>query len=134
MLGVLDELLRETGASRVTLRQGEGFPVAEEALAPGVPSIRDERSIDLKTQPVAIEVTAGRQVVQNDSASAYSDPAYQRMLGLYGGLAAQIVTPVMRDGEVAAILSVHQLGRTRTWTDDEIEACRRAAEKAAELL
>ena len=56
------------------------------------------------------------------------------MLGLYGGLAAQIVTPVMRDGEVAAILSVHQLGRTRTWTADEIEACRRAAGKAAELL
>jgi GAF domain-containing protein len=134
VLDVLDELLRKTGASRVTLRRGEGFPVTDEALAPGVPSIRDERGVDMRTQPVAIEVTAGRQVVQDDSASAYSDPAYQRMLGLYGGLAAQIVTPVLRDGEVAAILSVHQLGRTRTWTEAEIEACREAAEKAAELL
>ena len=134
MLGLVEDLLRETGASRVTLRHGEGFPVAEEALAPGVPSIRDEQRVDLRTQPVAIEVTAGRQVVQHDSASAYSDPAYQRMLVLYGGLAAQIVTPVMRDGEVAAILSVHQLGRTRTWTEAEIEACRRTAEKGSERL
>ena len=134
MLGLVEDLLRETGASRVTLRRGEGFPVTDEALAPGVPSIRDERRVDMKTQPVAIEVTAGRQVVQNDSAAAYSDPAFQRMLVLYGGLAAQIVTPVTRDGEVAAILSLHQLGRTRTWTEAEIEACRRAAEKASELL
>ena len=134
MLGVLDALLRETGASRVTLRHGDGFPVTGEALAPGTPSIRDEKTVDLRTQPVAIEVSAGRQVVQNDSAAAYADPAYQHMLEAYGGLAAQIVTPVIRDGEVAAILSVHQLGRTRTWTDAEIAACRGAADSAGELL
>ena len=35
------------------------------------------------------------------------------MLELYGGLRAQIVTPVVREGRVAAIVSLHQLGRTR---------------------
>lgn len=131
---VADELLEKTGASRVTIRRGEGFPVVVESLAPGVQSIRDERTVDLRTQPVALEVAAGRQVVQEDSAAAYDDPEYQRMLGVYGGLAAQIVTPVARHGRVEAILSLHQLGRTRHWTEEEVERCRAAAERIAGLL
>src|SRR5438270_13666001 len=92
---IVEGLLSETGASRVTLRQdvpGEyAFPVTYEALAPGVGSLMEERSVDLRTQPVAIEVGAGRQVVQNDSAAAYEDDsAYHRMREIYGGLAAQI--------------------------------------------
>ena len=31
----------------------------------------------------------------------------------YGGLAAQIVTPVMPDGSVTGIVSLHQLGSPR---------------------
>jgi tRNA threonylcarbamoyladenosine modification (KEOPS) complex Pcc1 subunit len=57
---VLDELLARTGASRVTLRRdlpGERvFPVTDEALAPDVASLRSERTVDLRTQPVALEV------------------------------------------------------------------------------
>jgi GAF domain-containing protein len=135
---VLDALLAETGASRVTLRRGVAdgyaFPVTDEALAPGVASLRDERTVDLRTQPVALEVQRSGQVVQDDSRAAYDDPAYQRMLDTYGGLAAQIVTAVESGGEIAAILSVHQLGTPRGWTADEAEACRRAASELAELL
>src|SRR3954462_5059458 len=108
---ILADLLATTGAGRVTLRQklpgGYAFPVTHEAVAPGVGSLRDERTVDLRTQPVALEVAAGRQVVQDDSASAYDDPAFQRMREVYGGLAAQIVTPVVQDG-VTGIVSVHQ--------------------------
>jgi GAF domain-containing protein len=131
---VLEELLRATGASRVTLRQGEGFHVTHEALTPGTPSIRAEQTVDLRTQPVALEVTAGRQVVQNDSRSAYDDPAFQHMLQAYGGLAAQIVTPVVRDGQVVAILSVHRLGEPYDWTERERQACSEAAGRIAGLL
>ena len=53
----------------------------------------------LPSQPVVLEVQRGVQVVQDDSAGAYDDPAFQRMLEAYGGLAAQIVTPVMRRRE-----------------------------------
>ena len=134
---ILSDLLAETGASRVTLRQsvpGEyAFPVTHEALAPGVGSLRDERSVDLRTQPVALEVAAGRQVVQDDCASAYDDPAFHRMREIYGGLAAQIVTPVVRDGLVG-IVSVHQLGEPRHWETTEIEACSTAASRLGELL
>jgi GAF domain-containing protein len=135
---VLEALLSRTGASRVTLRQdlpGDyAFPVTHEALGPEVGSLMDERTVDLRGQPVAKEVAAGRQVVQDDSARAYDDPAFHRMRETYGGLAAQIVTPVLVEGRVAGIVSLHQLGSPRHWTDAEIEACRAAATRVGELL
>jgi len=135
---ILEGLLTETGASRVTLRQDisgdQAFPVTHEALAPGVGSLKSERTVDLRTQPVALEVVRRGQVVQNDCRTAYDDPAFQRMLEVYGGLAAQIVTSVVVDGSVAGIVSVHQLGTVRRWTEDEIEACRQATARLAALL
>ena len=134
----LDELRSQTGASRVTLRQnlpgGYAFPVTHESLAPGAGSLREERTIDLRSQPVAREVAGGRQVVQDDCASASDDPEFQRMREVYGGLAAQIVTPVVVDGRVIAIVSLHQLGLQRHWSQSEIEACDETAERLAELL
>ena len=135
---VLRDLLETTRASRVTLRRDvpgeQPFPVVEEVLAPGVESLRGETSVHLPSQPVVLEVKRGVQVVQDDSARAYDDPAFLRMLEAYGGLAAQIVTPVMRDGRLEAILSLHQLGAPRAWTADEVSAARRAAERVGELL
>ncbi len=135
---LLEELLAATGASRVTLRRDvpgpDAFPVVAEALAPGVGSLRDERSVHLPSQPVVREIQRGRQVVQDDSAAAFEDPAYHRMLEAYGGLAAQIVTPVILDGRVEAILSVHQLGAPRRWTDTEVSAATRAATRLGALL
>jgi GAF domain-containing protein len=135
---VLQDLLTRTGASRVTLRQdvpgGYAFPVTHEALAPGVESLKEERTVDLRSQPVALEVAAGRQVVQNDCANAYDDPAFHRMRETYGGLAAQIVTPVTPAGAVKGIVSLHQLGSPRHWTEAEIEACRAAAARVAQLI
>lgn len=135
---VLRDLLGTTRASRVTLRRdlpgGPPFPVVAETLAPGVGSLRNERTVHLPSQPVVLEVKGGRQVVQDDCASAHDDPAFQRMLAAYGGLTAQIVTPVLRDGELEAILSLHQLGAPRHWTADEIAAATAAAERVRELL
>ena len=108
--------------------------MTHEALAPGVGSLRDERTVDLRGQPVAREVSAGRQVVQNDSATAYDDPTFHRMREVYGGLAAQIVTPVLAGGGVAGIVSVHQLGSPRVWTAGEIAACHEAATRIGGLL
>ena len=135
---VLRDLLETTGASRVTLRRDlpgpSPFPVVAEALAPGVGSLREERTVHLPTQPVVLELLRGRQVVQDDSAAAYDDPAFQRMLEAYGGLAAQIVTPVVRGERLEAILSLHQLGAPRHWTDAEVDAATRAADRVGGLL
>lgn len=135
---VVDELLAATGASRCTLRRdvpGDYFPVTHEALAAGVPSIREERTTDLRRAPVVRKLLdTGRQVVQDDCASAFDDPAFRRMLDAYGGLAAQIVTPVFRDGELAAIVSLHQLGAPRVWSEDERALAAEAGERVQALL
>ena len=69
---ILQGLLEETGASRVTLRRGEGFPVVEEVLAPGVQSIAGERTLNMRTQPVAIEFAGDvmRRVIRSRRAGA----------------------------------------------------------------
>ena len=135
---VLADLLARTDASRVTLRQDErgayAFPVTHESLAPGVSSLRQERTVDLKTQPVVALLRDGRQVVQDDTRAAFDDPAFQKMLDTYGGLAAQIVTPIFRDGRLVAIVSLHQLGEPRRWTPDEVAAASLAAQGIGELL
>lgn len=135
---ILESLLSDVGASRVTLRQdlpGDyAFPVTHEALAAGVRSLRNERTVDLRTQPVVRELAQGRQVVQADCRAAFDEPAFHTMLAAYGGLAAQIVTPVFAGEGLIAIVSVHQLGAPRTWVADEIDACRQAASRVAELL
>jgi GAF domain-containing protein len=135
---ILADLLRVTGASRVTLRQdlpGDyAFPVTHEALAPGVPSLADERTVDLPNQPVVRELMQGRQVVQADCRAAFDEPAFLRMLETYGGLAAQVVTPVLAGGRLAAIVSVHQLDAPRSWSHAEVAACTAAADSIGRLL
>jgi GAF domain-containing protein len=135
---ILADLLARTDASRVTLRQDEpgdyAFPVTHESLAPGVSSLRQERTVDLKTQPVVALLRNGGQVVQDDTRAAFDDPEFQKMLDTYGGLAAQIVTPILRDGRLVAIVSLHQLGQPRRWTPDEVAAASLAAQRLGELL
>jgi GAF domain-containing protein len=116
------ERLRETlGAARCTLRQprpDEFFPVTVEVLADGAPTIADDRSVDLRTQPVPLRLAAGeRQVVQEDCRAASDDPAFHAMLERYGGMRAQVVTAVRdADGGLAGILSVHDTAGPRAWT------------------
>jgi 2-dehydropantoate 2-reductase len=135
---VLEELRAGLGADRVTLRRdlpGDyAFPVTDEALAPGVGSLRAERTVDLRGQPVVALLQRGEQVVQGDTRAAFDDPAFHRMLDTYGGLAAQIVTPIFEGGSLEAIVSLHVLGAPRTWSDADAAACREAADRVRELL
>ncbi len=134
----LEELRGALGADRVTLRRdvpGDyAFPVTDEALAPGAGSLRDERTVDLRTQPVVAFLRRGEQVVQDDTRAAFDDPAFHRMLEAYGGLAAQIVTPIFAGGELAAIVSLHCLGEPREWSDADAATCRAAAERIGALI
>jgi hypothetical protein len=135
---VLEGLRVALRADRVTLRQdvpGDyAFPVTVEALGAGVGSLRDERTVDLRTQPVVTLLQRGEQVVQDDTRSAFDDPAFHRMLDTYGGLAAQIVTPVFVGGRLEAIVSLHVLGEPRSWSDEDAATCSRAAARVRELL
>ena len=81
-----------------------------------------------------LELRKGAQVVQDDCRTAFDDPDFHRMLETYGGLAAQIVTPIFEASHLVAILSLHQLGEPREWIDGETEAAAQAAEDVAALL
>jgi GAF domain-containing protein len=135
---VLEELRAALCADRVTLRRNVpgdyAYPVTDEALGPGVCSLRNERTVDLRTQPVVALLLRGEQVVQDDTRAAFDDPTFHRMLDTYGGLAAQIVTPVFVADRLEAIVSLHALGKPRTWSDDDAAACRRAAGRVRVLL
>ena len=134
---ILEDLRAMTGADRVTLRQdvsGDVFPVTHEVLGDGAEPIKGVATPDMARQPVVLQVQQGRQVVQDDCRAASDERHFRAMLELYGGLRAQIVTPIVRDGRVVAIVSVHQLDRTRHWTDEEIGAARKAVDRIEALL
>lgn len=129
---IVDELRAMFDVGRCTLRRdvaGEVFPVVVEATAPGVGSLVGDDRVDLRGQPVvAVMASGGPQVVQPDSRAAFpGDAAFARMLELYGGMRAQIVTPVRVGGELRAILSLHELRHARAWTEAETGLAREAA-------
>jgi GAF domain-containing protein len=128
---VIDELRASYDVGRCTLRlehPDELFPVVVESRASGVGSLIGDRTVDLRGQPVVEALASGAgQVVQDDSAAASDDPAFQRMLVAYGGLAAQIVTAVRPGGRLRGIISLHELRGPREWTAPEIALAVRAA-------
>jgi GAF domain-containing protein len=134
----IDELLAQTRASRITLRlgvDGDFFPVAYESLAPGAPSIREVVAPDMPNQPVVRLASRGQQVVQNDTRSLFTDDEnFQTMLGMYGGLRAQIVTPVMDGDRLLGLISVHELRETREWTAEEQDAARTCADRVRAVV
>jgi GAF domain-containing protein len=94
-----------------------------------------DREVSLHGQPVVAAILSGaEQVVQTDSANASTDPAFQRMLERYGGLGAQIVTPVREDGRLLGIISLHHLGSTREWAQRELSLARAGAQLVACLI
>jgi GAF domain-containing protein len=131
--------LRETvDVHRCTLRldvAGEYFPVVLESRTPGTGALIGDRSVSLPGQPVVTAILAGaEQVVQPDCAVASEDPAFLAMLGHYGGLGAQIVTPVRDGGVLLGIISLHHLGGPREWSAPELAVARSGAELVRRLV
>jgi GAF domain-containing protein len=132
----VEELLERTGATRTTLRldrPGAVFPVAAEALAPGARSIRDETGIDLrKAATVQFLEREQRNLIQGDC-GAGDYPAPPELIELYG-VKAQMLAPIVRDGRLAGIVSVHYAPSTREWSAGDVEALDDAARRVLEEL
>lgn len=126
------------GVDRCTLRldvPGDYFPVVHESRGPRARTLIGDREVSLKGQPVVEEILAGaEQVVQPDTATASEDPAFQAMLIHYGGLGAQIVTPVRGEEALVGIISLHHLGGPREWSARELALARAGAELARRLI
>ena len=131
--------LRETlDVQRCTLRldiPGDVFPVVHESCVPPAHSLIGDRRVALPGQPVVDALLGGAdQVVQDDTRAASNDPAFLRMLDLYDGMGAQIVTALRRDGRLLGMVSLHQLGGPRRWSAPETELAREAAGLIARMI
>jgi GAF domain-containing protein len=135
---IVGALREHVGVDRCTLRldvAGEYFPVVHESLTAGVGTLIGDRKVSLRGQPVVEAILAGaEQVVQPDCAVASEDPAFHAMLGHYGGLGAQIVTPVRDGGELSGIISLHHLGSSREWSARERALAHYGAELVRRLI
>jgi GAF domain-containing protein len=136
--GIVDWLLEAFGVDRVTLRRAvpdDFYPVVFEARTERARTLIGDTEIDLRGQPVVRVLSEDRaQVVQHDARTAFDDQAFQRMLASYGGLGAQIVTPVHVQDALVAIISLHQLGGPRRWSPGEVALARDAAAVVAGIL
>jgi GAF domain-containing protein len=136
---ILDCLRQTLRVGRCTLRQNVNaayaFPVTHESHGEGVRSLRGDFTIVQSGQPVIEKLLRERaQVVQNDTRSASADSLFHKMLGHYGDMRAQIVTPLFREDSLAAVLSIHSLKELRAWTPEETALGRSAARMLGLLI
>ncbi len=136
--GLVCEMRERVGVERCTLRldvEEDYFPVVYESRLDGVRTLIGDQEVSLKGQPVVEAILGGvEQVIQPDCAAASDDPAFQRMLISYGGMGAQIVTPVRDSERLLGIISVHHLGGPREWSDRELAIPRDGAELVARIV
>jgi GAF domain-containing protein len=121
---ILDRIRTALDVQRCTLRQpveaAYAFPVTFESRAEGVRSLLGDFTIVQTGQPVIVKLLAERkQVVQEDCAIASTDPLFHKMLAHYGGMRAQVVTPIIVDDQLKGVLSIHELRHVRAWTTAE---------------
>jgi maleate isomerase len=128
---IVEKLLADTGASRTTIRLDRPdavFPVVAEATAPGINSIADATSIDLKAAPTFVFLAEEKRPLIQPDLLDTDVPAPPALLELYGAR-AQMLAPILRDDELVGILSVHYAPGPREWTPEDVATLEQAAEQ-----
>jgi GAF domain-containing protein len=119
---IVDGLLEQLGASRVTLRldtPGEIFPVRYEALAPGIRSIKGDDSVgDLREAQTFQWVQRELRLLVQDDLLDADPPVPPALVDVYGAR-SQMLAPVVRDGEFVGVISIHYAPGPRAWTAEE---------------
>jgi hypothetical protein len=133
---IMEELLAATRTSRTTLRLDHptlNYPVAAEACAPGVPSIRDDNSIDQRGAATAQWILrTGRILVVEDARD--SDPAPPQAIVDVYGLRAFLLAPLRRIAPDMLLgwISVHVNDGTRQWSEGDLAATEEAIARVHE--
>lgn len=132
---ILDDLRQTLEVQRCTFRRpvldAYAFPVVFESRAEGINSLLGDFTIVQTGQPVISLLLSKRaQVVQDDCSKASAEPIFHTMLAHYGGMRAQIVTPFIVGEELKGVLSIHELRRLRSWTEEE----KRLGAAAAQMI
>jgi GAF domain-containing protein len=118
----LEQLRSALAVARVTLRldvSGLNFPVIGEALAHGTRSIRHDDTVDQRGAATAQWVMRHRNTLVQPDVLDTDPPPPQALVELYG-VAAQILSPVMRDGSVVGWVSVHA-SSPREWSAHDVD-------------
>jgi maleate isomerase len=137
---ILRELIKATGAMRVTLRldvPGMNFPCAAEVAGAGVATISLDNSLDQRGAATASWVADHRQVLVQPDVHQADSPPPQALIDAYG-VHAQMLAPVVvngswETGELVGWVSVHS-AVTRPWTAHDIAAITTAAVASGEQL
>lgn len=104
-----------------------------EAIAPGVKPIAHDDSLDQRNAPTAQWLMRTREVLVQNDCSVDEPPAPPALLEVYE-VKAQMLAPLISDGEVAGWVSVHEVRNVRAWTDEEVSVLRSAASRVAQML
>jgi GAF domain-containing protein len=131
LTAILRELIRDTAASRVTVRldvAGMSFPVVAEVCDPGDPGVRPIAGLNdidqRKAETVRHLMTTLKPLIQDDVATAEIAPP-PALLSQYGAR-AQMLSPIVRNSSLLGYISVHQSGGPREWAGADREALRQA--------
>jgi maleate isomerase len=109
------------------------FPVVAESLGEGVRSIAGDTSIDLRASATFKYLDSEQQNLIQEDVSAGDFPAPAELIEFYG-VKAQMLAPLVRDGQLIGIISVHYAPATREWTDEDVAALDDAARRVSDEL
>ena len=127
---IIGELHAATTANRTTLRldaPGEDFPVVVESLAPGMRPIAGDVSFGIRSAGTVRYLESEQKVlVQRDILGVEPAPAPE-LVERYGAR-AQMLAPLIREGRLIGIVSVHHAGGIRDFTSDEVAALEQAVD------
>ncbi|MCU1530090.1 MAG: hypothetical protein JWP75_3853 [Frondihabitans sp.] len=120
---VADTLRASTNASRVTVRAprhpGEpGTTLLAESLAPGVASMADAPQTGIAAAPTYTYLRTKRVPLLQDDCR--EDPLPPAMLTDTFHVGAQMLGPLLAGDDLIGTVSVHEVGRTRHWTEADL--------------
>ncbi len=124
-----ERLRREVGASRVTVRLAHpttnDVALLAEARGSEVRSMRAGATIDINAAATYRLIARTRGLLVQPDCRAGDPPPPATLMDVYGVL-AQVVAPLFAGDELVGSISVHQVGRTREWSEQDLAAIARA--------
>ena len=136
--GLLSDLLALTDCSRTTMRivgvDGSAHLLAECRADADVPSMAGRSGgIDPRRFPTYTYLEERRELlIQNDTRTDPVSPPPD-LIEVHR-VHAQMLAPLIVAGDFVGTLSVHLIGRTRDWSEEQIDALRRCRAAIEEIL
>jgi methyl-accepting chemotaxis protein PixJ len=130
---LVTEVRRIINAERVVIyrfRSDWGGYLSNESVLPGLPSALKEDANDSCISPELLDAyRQGRVVVNNDVAERDYHPDHKALLRRLQ-VKANLVTPIVQQGQLFGLMVAHHCTRTHVWQPDEISLLVEAAVQA----